>query len=306
MPMPMPNSGESREDFHARCMGDEMMNEEFPDAAQRRAVCQRQWDGMKNAAAPMRLTTRLEIKSLSAMQFEGHGAVAGNVDYGGDVILAGAFQRTLARHKSEDTVPAMFWMHNETQVPGKWLDLREDDKGLAVKGELAPTDLGKEIHTLLKMQAVSGLSIGYLPLPGSVEYDDSGVRILKEVELFEVSIVALPMNPKAQIAHVKSRLSANGEYVPREDEVADLKRALERFLRDKGFSKKLAIHYASNLFNGAGAMPEPKNDHGGTPAVNRESKGETPEEIEVNAGLSDFRARQTLYELDKRLKRYMR
>jgi HK97 family phage prohead protease len=84
------------------------------------------------------------------MQFEGHGAVFGNVDLGGDVILPGAFKRTLAEHKANGSLPAMFWMHNPDRVPGKWLEVAEDDKGLAVKGELAQTDLGKEIHILLK------------------------------------------------------------------------------------------------------------------------------------------------------------
>src|SRR5574341_266595 len=233
MPMPKPGQDESNDDFMARCH--EEMHDEFQGEEQRNAVCQRQWDGKKDAPMnALRLTTRLEIKSLSAMQFEGHGAVFGNVDLGGDVILPGAFKRTLAEHKANGSLPAMFWMHDQTRVPGKWLDIGEDDNGLPVKGQLAPTDLGKEVHTLLKMEAVSGLSIGYRPIPGQVEYDD-GVRILKEVELFEVSIVAIPMNPKAQIAHVKSRLSARGEYIPTDKEFAELKRDAERYLRSRGF-----------------------------------------------------------------------
>jgi len=253
---------------------------------------------------PIRLTTRLQIKSLSAMQFEGHGAIFGNVDLGGDVILPGAFKRTLAEHRSEDSLPAMFWMHDMTRVPGKWLDMNEDDKGLAVKGELAPTDLGKEIHTLLKMDAVSGLSVGYIPK--EVDYNQDGVRLIKDVDLLEVSIVSIPMNPKAQIAHVKSRLSAVGEYVPRDDELAELKRECEHFLRAKGFSKKMARQYATNLFNGSGVTPDPENDPGATPAVKHELPGETPDEIELNAGLSGFRERQLLYDLDKRLQQIIR
>jgi len=238
------------------------------------------------------------------MQFEGHGAIFGNVDWGGDVILPGAFKRTLAWHKSEDTLPAMFWMHDRSRVPGKWLDMIEDEKGLATKGELAPTDLGKEVHTLLKMEAVRGLSIGYLPK--EVDFTADGVRVVKDVDLLEVSIVSIPMNPKAQIQHVKSRLSAIGEYVPREDELAELKRECERFLRGKGFSKKMACRYAANLFNGSGEIPEPKTGPGATPEPGRELHGETPEEIEVNAGLSGFRERLTSYDLDQRLKRIFR
>jgi hypothetical protein len=250
---------------------------------------------------PIRLTTSLEIKSLTNMQFDGHGAIFGNVDLGGDVILPGAFKRTLAEHRSEGTMPAMFWTHDMSRVPGKWLDLSEDDRGLATKGELAPTDLGKEIHVLLKMEAVSGLSIGFLPK--EVDFTSDGVRLLRDIDLFEVSLVALAMNPKAKIQHVKSRLSALLEYVPRDDELAELKRECEHFLRAKGFSRKMACKYAANLFNGFSERLEPQNDPSATPVVNPEPSRATPDEIEVNAGLSGFRERQMSYDLDQRLKR---
>jgi hypothetical protein len=251
---------------------------------------------------PSRLTTRLEIKSLSSMQFEGHGAVFGNVDLGGDVILPGAFKRTLAQHKANDSFPAMFWMHNQDRVPGKWLEVSEDDKGLAVKGELAPTELGKEIHILLKMEAVRGLSIGYWPMEGGVEYTSDGLRLLKEVELLEVSPVAIPMNPKAQIAHVKSRLSARGEYVPDDKELAELKRDAERYLRSRGFSRNMALQCAKNLFHDFSATLESETDQQ-REAVDQTSKSSaTPIDLEVAAGVTGFRDRQLSYDLEKRLK----
>jgi hypothetical protein len=43
MPMPTPHAGESRNDFVSRCMGDRVMRTDFPDQAQRAAVCNRQW-----------------------------------------------------------------------------------------------------------------------------------------------------------------------------------------------------------------------------------------------------------------------
>lgn len=257
---------------------------------------------------PMRITTRLEIKSLSSMQFEGHGAVFGNVDLGGDVLLPGAFTRTLAKHKAEGTFPAMFWMHDQTRIPGKWLDIAEDDTGLPVKGELALTDLGKEVHTLLKMDAVGGLSIGYMPT--EVEYAEDGVRLLKEVELFEVSIVAIPMNPKAQIAHVKSRLSARGEYVPTDKELAELKRDAERFLRSRGFSNAMAKICATNLFKDfdLSAMLESGKDQQRDVAdqTQHSQPSATPDELEVTAGLTGFKERMILQDLDRSFERIFR
>jgi hypothetical protein len=147
----------------------------------------------------------------------------------------------------------MFWMHDPARVPGKWTDMREDDDGLHVKGVLADTPLGNEIHTLLKMDAVRGLSIGYTT--GKVAYDKSGSRLIKEADLWEVSVVSLPMNPLAQVQHVKSQLSAAGEYVP-------TVREFERILRDVGCSKSVARRLISLMRDeeGGETLPEPEED----------------------------------------------
>ena len=42
MPLPKRKSDESREEFIARCMKDPVMVQEFPDAGQRRAICEKQ------------------------------------------------------------------------------------------------------------------------------------------------------------------------------------------------------------------------------------------------------------------------
>lgn len=190
----------------------------------------------------------LTIKTQSDGTFEGYGSVFNNVDLGGDVIVPGAFSRTLKRHKDDDSLPLMFWAHDPAQVPGKWTDMREDKRGLFVKGELADTQLGREVGTLLRMKAVRGLSIGFGINPHGVDYDDDGTRFIKDVELYEVSVVSLAMNPSAQVLHAKTRLSAAGEFVPSAPEIAALKRKLEGWLRSQGLSKAAAIMYASQAF----------------------------------------------------------
>lgn len=187
------------------------------------------------------LTVPLEIKSLENREFEGHGSIFGNEDLGGDVVLPGAFKRSLKQHAKAGSKPQMFWMHDPSRVPGKWLDMREDDNGLHVKGVLADTPLGDEIRTLLKMDAVRGLSIGYQTL--DQDYDSEGRRLLKELELWEVSVVSLPMNPLAQVAHAKSQLSGAGEYVP-------TSREFERTLRDVGCSQRVAKTIISKVYEG--------------------------------------------------------
>ena len=207
----------------------------------------------------------LSIKALNDREFEGHGSIFGNVDLGGDIVVKGAFEKSLTTHKAAGSLPAMFWMHDPARVAGKWLDMSEDDKGLRVKGVLADTPLGNEIHTLLKMDAVGGLSIGYTT--GKSGYDKAGNRLIKEAELWEVSVVSLPMNPLAQVQHVKSQLSAAGEYVP-------TVREFERILRDVGCSKSVARRLVSLM-----REEEDADDSAASPVV--------PEEPDVAKALRE-------------------
>ena len=66
--------------------------------------------------------------------------------------MPGAYKRSLAEHRKDGALPQMFWMHQMDQVPGMWLEMEEDKKGLYVKGTLADTALGNEMHTLLGMK----------------------------------------------------------------------------------------------------------------------------------------------------------
>ncbi len=205
---------------------------------------------------PQTLSFALEIKTLGAREFEGYGSVYGNVDLGGEVCVQGCMTKSLNQHKKAGSMPKMFWMHNPEMVPGKWVGMSEDSKGLHVKGVLADTPLGNEIHTLLKMDAVSGLSIGYQTVDS--EYTKDGVRMLKELDLWEVSPVSLAMNPLAKVESVKSpltRLTDRGVYVP-------TAREFEEFLRDPSASplgrltKDARRFLTAKLFDSPGGMPD--------------------------------------------------
>lgn len=197
------------------------------------------------------LNVALEVKALENREFEGYGSIFGNVDLGGDVVLRGAFAESLAEHKETGHLPPMFWMHDPSQVPGKWLEMEEDDRGLYVRGELVKTQLGDEMRTLLTKQAVRGLSIGYRVR--DFDYDNDGIRLLKNIELWETSIVSLAMNPLAEVEGAKSRLSAAGEYVP-------TTREFERHLRDLGCSKRVAQKLISTAYSSEGISEQKRRD----------------------------------------------
>lgn len=198
----------------------------------------REMDGDKSAVSRKSLSLQFDIKALRDNEFEGYGSVFGNVDLGGDVVMKGAFKRSLAEHRKNGTLPQMFWMHDAAQVPGRWTEMSEDDEGLYVKGQFADTQLGREVRTLLTMKAVRGLSIGYVITDS--DYDKAGNRLIKQADLWEVSVVSLAMNPQAQVEAVKARLSATGEYV-------QTKREFEKFLRDSGYSRSFAVKMASQI-----------------------------------------------------------
>ena len=182
----------------------------------------------------------LEIKDLNDREFEGHGSVFGNKDLGDDIVVPGAFKRSLIEKKQSGIMPGMFWMHDPGKVIGKWTEMKEDSRGLWVRGTLAKTPLGDEVRELMRMDAVSGMSIGFQIREH--DYDKEGNRLIKEIDLWEVSVVSLPMNPLARVTNVKTQTSDSGEYVP-------TPREFERILRDVGCSKAVAKRIIHKLFS---------------------------------------------------------
>jgi len=133
--------------------------------------------------------------------FSGYGAVFGNVDAGGDVIEPGAFTKTIAEGWERVKILVL---HNDCWLPvGKPLELREDSHGLYIKGKVSDTAMGRDVKVLLADGVLNELSIGYDPIV--FDYDsESGVRHLRELKLWEVSIVTWAMNPEATITGYKA------------------------------------------------------------------------------------------------------
>lgn len=146
---------------------------------------------------------KLATTDDEAMAFSGYGAVFGNTDDYGDVIAPGAFKRTL----KSDATPLMFLNHDARSLPiGKWLTLEEDDFGLKVSGQFLDTTAGRDAYIAAKAGAITGLSIGFIPT--DIKYGNLGSaepeRLIKAVELLEISVVTFPANASARIADVKS------------------------------------------------------------------------------------------------------
>lgn len=197
--------------------------------------------------------------------FDGYASTTlGEPDSYGDVVMPGAFTKTLARHKAKNSMPMMFFGHNADELPiGDWLEMEEDDNGLKAKGQVALDDpLGARVYSALKAGRVRGLSIGYRIPAGGIEPDPDrkGVFLLKEVDLLEVSVVNIPANPDAQVASVKAaqmlhRIKATLAAGERLTE-----REFETWLKGLGFSNSQAERAARVHLKGQGEPAEAEND----------------------------------------------
>jgi HK97 family phage prohead protease len=147
-----------------------------------------------------RLDVPFKIKAVSEDGlFSGYGSVFGVIDSYKEVVAPGAFSESLSQR-----TPALLWQHRSGEPIGVYSALREDQTGLYVEGKLAlKTARGAEAYELLKMGAISGLSIGFVTRDDS--YDRvTGIRTLKKVDLWEVSLVTFPANDAARVSGVKS------------------------------------------------------------------------------------------------------
>lgn len=178
-----------------------------------------------------RKTIEFELENYNEAEgiFSGYGAVFSNIDSGGDIIEPGAFTKTIAENAERVKILSG---HNEGLLPiGKPLELREDAKGLFLKAKISDTALGRDVKTLIGDGVLCELSIGYDPV--TFEYDSDGIRHLKEVKLWEISVVTWAMNEEAVIIDFKaSDLSAQFE--------AQLKAELEQDMAEIKAGRKIS------------------------------------------------------------------
>ncbi len=159
----------------------------------------------------------LQVKALAGDGvFSGYASVFHTLDQQNEIVAAGAFTRTLRQASQQNRTPAMLWMHDPTIPIGLWQSIREDQNGLAVEGRLAlRTQKGAEAYELLKLGALTGLSIGYRVVSSRVDATRKA-RILTDVDLLEISLVTFPANESARVDDVKTPKHGKGENLRRE------------------------------------------------------------------------------------------
>lgn len=149
-----------------------------------------------------RKTLELEIKSIEEDgTFEGYANAYDVVDLGGDLVESGAFAKSISEHPS---VPIMF-EHNDLVGSGV---LQDTPSGPFIKGRLSlAVQKARDVYEFIKSGALTKLSIGWMPVKSRKGGD---IRRVTEGRIFEVSLVAVPMNELATITAFKAgrRISA--------------------------------------------------------------------------------------------------
>lgn len=160
--------------------------------------------------------------------FEGYASTFNNVDHGDDIVIRGAFSNSLTKNSQ---VPIL-WQHQMSEVIGVSVQLYEDDKGLFIKGNLPKDDtlVSGRIIPQMKVGSIKEMSIGFF----TKNYDRAkdGIRLLKEIDLFEVSLVTKAMNSQALVTGFKS---------------FETLRDIEQTLKDNGFSNTEAKTLISKI-----------------------------------------------------------
>ena len=200
----------------------------------------------------------LEVKALDdAGTFEGYASIFGNVDSGGDKVAPGAFVEGLAQARQRGRTVKMLWQHNPDHPIGVWDDLAEDAKGLWGKGRLVmDVPKAREVHALMKAGAVGGLSIGYRTKEAAPE---GNYRVLKKLDLFEVSVVTMPMNERAKVTAIKAEgLEDITEKLRAGDRLTE--REFETLVKGLGLSNSQAERAARIHLKGPGEPAKAADD----------------------------------------------
>ena len=171
--------------------------------------------------------------------FTCYGNTKHNIDHAGDRPMDGCYTKSIAKHKTNNTMPQMLWSHNPSLLPvGAFSDMEEDNIGLKMTGKLSQTTMGKDIDILAKDKALKSFSIGYREI--KAEYNSANnSNDLYELDIKEVSWVNFACDENAMLETIKSNIG-DGEL--------PTKRELQKLLRENGLSKSEA-EKITNFYN---------------------------------------------------------
>lgn len=198
---------------------------------------------------------KFKVDGLADGEFMGYASVFGNKDSYGDVVIKGAFTNTIAEWERKGVPIPLLWGHNTADPDfnlGHIISAVEDDRGLKVHGKLdMESPKAAQTYRLLKSGRVNQMSFAYSVRDGAyVETDGASGRDsyyeLRELDLFEVSIVPIGANQETEILAVKALASSLRAKVGR-----TLSAANEKAMRDVVDQLKSAVGAIEDVLSAA-------------------------------------------------------
>lgn len=255
-----------------------------------------------------------EIKSNGSNYgvIKGYASTFGNVDRGGDIVQRGAFVKTLERFRQEGKQIAMCFQHSMMDIIGGFepSKMHEDEKGLYVEGNInLGVERGRDVYALAKQGVLCEMSIGFTLDDYELEPSEDGYinRKLKEINLWEISMVAVPMNPMARITDVKN---SEIESVTIQDinnvlkkdhlDFGERKYLLEKLLHSGTISKTASKFIAEKFFSEEKEVKEDKKEE-----INNRQVDVKEELTSILNGLKESGRKNALSQTEKELSKLL-
>ena len=214
MPLPKPNSGESHDDFMSRCMGNDVMVEEYPDNDQRYAVCQSLWDDRSDKAKKEVRIIRDEDLEMRVEKKNGKSKLIGyaarfnkwseDLGFFREKIAPGAFTNAI-----ETSDVRALKNHDANLLLGRTsagtLRLTENTKGLKFEVDIPNTSTGKDTAEEVSRGDITGCSFAFTVESDTWVYPENSVELAERTinqvgQLFDVGPVTWPAYPDTSVA----------------------------------------------------------------------------------------------------------
>lgn len=163
-------------------------------------------DGIRRRASHDLLIKASDDPDAPEGRITGYGSKFGLVDSYNEIVVKGAFKKSLQRMTKAKAILPILWQHDADIPIGGWDSYKEDDVGLYLEGDLdLDTQAGREAWSAVKKGYVGGLSIGYYEIKADPwSWDNKDPRNLYELDLRETSVVTFPALKEARLDAVKA------------------------------------------------------------------------------------------------------
>ena len=200
----------------------------------------------------------------------GYGSIFGNLDSDNDIIVKGAYKRTI---KNNGKRVKYIYNHQIDKPIGKMKELYEDEKGLKFVAEIPKTTFGKEVLELMKYGVIDENSVGIMPI--KKDYNDDGVRTIKEVKLYEISAVTLAANDQAKILEVKANKKDSEFITKRFNSLIKFIKNAECVTDELGFSVEYELELLKSLIARGNTHQSEEKTRGKTHSESNKEKTKT-------------------------------